>query len=450
MKLKLDTNLLYNCFNSRARRELARALFIFIIVVSPVSALPEKSSLTIRDSPKEVIDQVWQIIYRDFLDSSGAYTEKEWLGIRKKLLSNTYFDSSEAHQVIKDTLLTLQDPYTRFLDPADYKEMRIDTSGELMGIGIQLSLNEKTNKLVIVSPIEDTPAYNAGIQPNDIIISIDDNNTEGMGIEDAVKLIRGEKGTTVSLGILRGEKYIKLSLVRSRIEIRSVISRINSTSIGAKVGYIRLKQFSANAAKEMRVAIGKLESANSDGYILDLRGNPGGLLESSIDISRQWLDKGIIVSTQTRNGIKDVRRANGNALTGKPLVVLVNQGSASASEILSGAIQDNQRGILVGSKTFGKGLVQSVRPLVDGSGITVTVAKYLTPKGTDINKNGIKPDIEVTLNIKNNNPLTSSDLGTPKDNQYVVAENELVRILSKAIDTTYLPTNSNLKYALSY
>ena len=345
-------------------------------------------------------------------------------------------------------LLGLRDPYTRFLDPKEFDEMKIDTTGELMGVGIQLAYDEEKAELVVVSPIEDSPAFRAGIKPKDVIFSIDEKYTEGMGIQDAVKLIRGKKGTSVTLGIIRDEKFFKISLTREKIEIKSVIARVNETDFGIRIGYIRLKQFNANAANEMRSAIKKLESQDSIAYVLDLRGNPGGLLESSIDIARQWLDKGIIVSTKTKDGITDVRRANGNAITSRPLAILVNRTSASASEILSGAIQDNQRGILVGKKTFGKGLVQSVSPLIDGSGLTVTVAKYLTPSGKDIDKYGINPDIEVDLKLSENIQFTAFDLGTKKDSQYVVAETALVKKLSFKTENNFQYQSKNLSFAL--
>ncbi len=404
---------------------ITRVSLLIVVTITPSLAIPRKAPLLIKDSPKEVIDQVWQIIYRDYLDANGKYDQSDWLVLRKKLLSNKYHEPSDAHEAIKGMLSSLDDPYTRFLDPKDFHEMRIDTSGELTGIGIQLSLDTKTNNLVVISPIEGTPAFNAGIKPNDIIISIDGKDATGMDIDSAVKLIRGKKGTSVTLGILRGEQSLEIPLIRTRIEIRSVISRINSTQDNIKIGYIRLKQFNANASKEMRDAIIDLEKKNPSGYVLDLRGNPGGLLEASIQIARHWIDDGIIVSTKTRGGINDVRRANGNALTDKPMVVLVNEASASASEIVAGAIQDNKRGLLVGKKTFGKGLVQSVRPLADGSGITVTVAKYLTPNGTDINKHGIKPNIESPMNL--NRRIYSYDLGTKSDSQYVSGEKTLIK-----------------------
>ena len=304
--------------------------------------------------------------------------------------------------------------------------MRIDTSGELMGVGIQISLDKDTKELIVVSPIEGTPASRAGVQSKDVIVSIDGTSTKGMTTEDAVKLIRGPEGTEVILGLRRKGDVINVPLTRARIEINAVKKALNTSPDGSKIGYIRLKQFNANASREMRDAIQELEDQGAVGYVLDLRSNPGGLLEASVDIARQWLNEGIIVSTRTREGIRDVRRATGSAITEKPMVVLINQGSASASEIVSGALQENDRAQLIGQKTFGKGLVQAVRGLSDGSGMTVTVAKYLTPKGTDIHKNGIKPDVEAKISDKELEDFKIEYLGTMKDSQYQVAERELL------------------------
>ena len=259
---------------------------------------------------------------------------------------------------------------------------------------------------------------------------IDDISTDGMNIEEAVKLIRGQRGTKVKLEILRGSKSFFTVLLREKIEIKSVSSKVNQTKNGLLIGYVRIKQFNANASKETKDAIKDLEIKKVAGYVLDLRSNPGGLLESSIDISRHFINKGVIVSTVSKDGLKETKKGNGQALTKKPLVVLVNEGSASASEIVSGAIKDNKRGKLVGKKTFGKGLVQSMRTLVDGSGLTVTVAKYLTPNGTDINKSGIIPDIEVKMNI---NPILQREIGTRKDKQYRAGEKELLNIIKRNI-----------------
>ena len=395
----------------------------------PGLTLPSASGGSISDSPKEVIDQVWQIVYRDYLDSSGDYDEKTWRQLRRNLLQKSFAGSAESYEAIRGMLASLNDPYTRFLDPKQFKEMRIDTSGELMGVGIQLSLDKATKELVVVSPIEGTPASRAGVLSKDVIVTIDGRSTKGMSTEDAVKLIRGPEGSEVVLGLRRGGEIIDFPLTRDRIEINAVSYKLNTTQDQRKIGYIRLKQFNANAAKEMREAARSLEDQDVDGYVLDLRGNPGGLLEASIDIARQWLNEGIIVSTQTREGIRDVRRATGSAITDKPLVVLIDQGSASASEILSGSLQDNARAKLVGQKTFGKGLVQAVRGLSDGSGLTVTIAKYLTPKGTDIHKNGIEPDVQSEMTEKQLKDFTIEKLGTSQDSQYVEAQKILTKKL---------------------
>ena len=397
-----------------------------ITVGMPGLTLPTASGGSISDSPKEVIDQVWQIVYRDYLDSSGDYDEKSWRQLRSKLLKKSFAGNAESYEAIRGMLASLNDPYTRFLDPKQFKEMRIDTSGELMGVGIQLSLDTKTKELVVVSPIEGTPASRAGVLSKDVIVSIDGDSTKGMSTEDAVKLIRGPEGSDVVLGLRRGDQVLDVPLTRARIEINAVTYRLNKTQDQRKIGYIRLKQFNANAAKEMRQAAKSLEEQGAEGYVLDLRGNPGGLLEASIDIARQWLNEGIIVSTRTREGIRDVRRATGSAITDKPLVVLIDQGSASASEILSGSLQDNSRAELVGQKTFGKGLVQAVRGLSDGSGLTVTIAKYLTPKGTDIHKHGIEPDLISVMTEEQLKNFTLEKLGSTQDLQYMDAQKLLM------------------------
>lgn len=374
-----------------------------------------------QESPKELIDEVWQLIDRNYVDAT--FNQNDWRAIRQEYLGRAYSSREDAYTAIREMLGKLDDPYTRFMDPQEFKNMQIDTSGELTGVGIQLSQDEETKELIVVSPIEDTPAFEAGIMARDVIVKIDEQTTEGMDSNEAVNLIRGPEGSTVKLTIRRGEQEMEFDLRRARIELHPVRYSLEQGSRGEKVGYIRLTQFSANAAEEMRTAIEDLESQQVAGYVLDLRINPGGLLYASVDIARMWIDEGVIVSTVDRQGISEQEAANGTAITDKPLVVLVDGGSASASEILSGALQDDKRAVLIGSKTFGKGLVQSVRGLGDGSGLAVTVAKYLTPSGRDINHQGIEPDISVELTDEQRQELfgASNAIGTSNDLQYVKA-----------------------------
>jgi len=429
-------------------RKLLKKKYIFLFATSFSGLFLNNfaEATVLNNSYKEVIDHVWQIVYRDFLDSNGKFQKSNWINLRKEVLSKTYSDSNEAYDAIRDMLSNLDDSYTRFLEPKEFNQMRIDTSGELTGVGIQIVKDKESDNLIIISPIEGTPAFDAGIKARDKILSIDDISTEGMNIEDAVKLIRGQRGTKVKLEILRGSQSFFKTLSREKIEIKSVSSKVNQTKNGLLIGYVRIKQFNANASKETKDAIKDLETKKVAGYVLDLRSNPGGLLESSIDISRHFINKGVIVSTVSKDGLKETKKGNGQALTKKPLVVLVNEGSASASEIVSGAIKDNKRGKLVGKKTFGKGLVQSMRTLVDGSGLTVTVAKYLTPNGTDINKSGIIPDIEVRMNI---NPILQREIGTRKDKQYRAGEKELINIINRKNQISeFNPDTTNLNALL--
>lgn len=379
-----------------------------------------RSQAFFQESPKELVDEVWQIINYQYVDKD--FNQLDWQNVRQEYLERPYGDKEEAYEAVREMLEQLEDPYTRFMDPEEFKNMQIDTSGELTGVGIQIAKDEETDRLIVISPIEDTPAFEAGILAKDIITQIDGVDTTGMEVNDAVQLIRGKPGSAVTLTIQRENDETDYEIVRSRIQIHPVKASLENTEIG-KVGYIRLTQFSAQASKEMREAIKDMESQDVEGYVLDLRSNPGGLLYASIDIARMWLEEGTIVSTVDREGESERKWANNNALSDKPLVVLIDGGSASASEILSGALQDNERAVLVGTQTFGKGLVQSVRSLGDGSGLAVTIAKYLTPSGRDINKEGIPPDVTVELAEEERKELQSdlTLIGSSQDPQFTKA-----------------------------
>ena len=395
----------------------ATAFLVTSIAVTGTGLRFSQSQAFFRESPKELVDEVWQIINRQYVDAT--FNQLDWRGVRNEYLEKDYANKEEAYKAIQEMLKKLEDPYTRFMTPEEFKNMQVDTSGELTGVGIQITKEEKTDNIIVIAPIEDTPAFKAGILAKDVIIKIDGRSTTGMELNDAVQLIRGKPGTEVILTVKRGEKELDFTIKRAKIEIHPVRARLEATTIG-EVGYVRLSQFSSNAASEMEEAIAKFERKNVRGYILDLRSNPGGLLYSSVEIARMWIENGKIVSTVDRVGEVESHRANNSALTDKPLVVLVDGGSASASEILSGALQDHQRATVVGTQTFGKGLVQSVRGLGDGSGLAVTIAKYLTPKGRDINKEGITPDIIYEMTEQERELLVDDrqKIGTVEDAQF--------------------------------
>lgn len=398
----------------------ATALLLTTVTVTGVGLRLARSQAFFQDNPKELVDEVWQIVDRTYVD--GTFNQVDWRAVRKDYLSRSYKKPEDSYKAIREMLKKLGDPYTRFMNPEEFQAMQIDTSGELSGVGIQLAQDKETKQLMVIAPIEETPAYKAGILSKDVIVKIDGKSTKGMEVDDAVKLIRGKPGTQVVLTIKRGNRNIDYKLVRAKIEIHPVRAQVENTAIG-KVGYIRLNQFSAHAGDEMRTAMQDLEKQKVKGYILDLRSNPGGLLYASVDIGRLWLKEGKIVSTVDRQGEVEQQSANNQQLSDKPLVVLVDGGSASASEILSGALQDHKRAVIVGTKTFGKGLVQSVRSLGDGSGLAVTIAKYLTPNGRDINKHGIDPDILVELTDAQRKALQKDrdKIGTLDDPQFAKA-----------------------------
>ncbi|MBD0266370.1 MAG: S41 family peptidase, partial [Tolypothrix sp. Co-bin9] len=293
----------------------------------------------------------------------------------------------------------------------------VNTSGELTGVGLQIALNPETGKLEVVAPIAGSPADKAGIRPRDRILKIEGISTENLSLDEAATKMRGPSGSLVTLLIERdGEAETEIRLTRDRIALNPVVSDLRVSPEGTPIGYLRLTQFNANASAELAHAISSLEKKGADAYILDLRNNPGGLLQSGIEIARLWLDSGTIVYTVNRQGIQGSFEAFGPPLTTDPLVILVNQGTASASEILAGALQDNGRAQLVGETTFGKGLIQSLFELSDGSGLAVTIAKYETPQHRDINKLGIKPDKVISQAA-----INREQIGTEADLQYQAA-----------------------------
>ncbi len=409
--------LLWSC----CPRFASRLLGLFLISAGTTLLLPtfQPAALAeLQDSPKAIVDEAWQIVNRDYVDNT--FNRVNWQETRQQLLSRDYTSKEQAYKAIEAALESLQDPYTRFMDPEQFKALRSQTAGELSGIGIRLKVDEQTNVLTVVEPIENSPASKAGVQSGDRLLEIDGKSTQGMSVEVASKLIRGDAGTQVRLRLSRsGRGEFELQLSRAQIELPTVYHYLRQEG-NNRIGYIRLADFSSHAASQMRRAINDLTRKGVDAFVLDLRGNPGGLLYASIEISRMWMDQGAIVRTVDRVGKGEEVRANRTALTNLPLAVLVDGNSASSSEILTGALKDNRRAIVVGSQTFGKALVQSVHSLSDGSGLAVTIAHYYTPNGTDISQKGITPDVVVSLNDDQRQFLGRNPdlIGTQQDPQY--------------------------------
>jgi len=322
-------------------------------------------------------------IYLQVLDSvKNDYVEKK--------LDN----SKLMYGSIRGLLDSLDDPYTRFLEPSSYKEMKIRLSGSYSGIGIYIGIKDK--QLIVISPIKDTPAWKSGLKPKDKIITIDGKPTKDMALDEAVSLIRGPRGSIVTISILRGsaKEPKDYKIPREKIVIKSVEAEV----LGGSIGYIKLNTFeNQNAAEEMEKAINSMKSKNIKGIIIDVRNNGGGLLQNAIEIGSMFMKDGVIVYTIDREGKKETISSTGNQIWDRPVVMLINESSASASEILAGALHDNNKAKLVGTKSFGKASVQNVKQLEDGSAILITIAKYLTPNGTDITKKGIESDYLVEI-----------------------------------------------------
>ncbi len=391
----------------------------------------------LQDGPKALVDEVWQVVNRRYVDNT--FNAVDWQATRQNLLSKNYTSKEQAYTAVREALKQLGDPYTRFLAPEEYQALNEESIyGQLSGaLGIQVKQDEKTKQLTVEDTLLNSPARKAGLKAGDRIVAIDGKPTKEMKKEDASKLIRGKAGTAVTLQIKRQQKILNLKVTRANFELPKVSYTLKQE--GAKrIGYIRLTEFSATAPKQMRGAIASLNSKRVNGFVLDLRGNPGGLFLASVDIARMWIDNGAIVCEVERDlGSKNFS-ADRTALTKQPLVVLVDGNSASASEILAGALKDNKRAVVVGSQTFGKALVQQLQPLSDGSGMTVTVGHYFTPKGTDINHKGIAPNVRIDLTSSQQKQLATKPtlLGTKSDPQYRRA----IAVLASNAFTAYSPS----------
>ncbi len=316
-------------------------------------------------------------------------------------ISTGYYEPIENEKMLENAIrgmLTNLDPHSDYLPKESFERVEESTRGEFGGLGMEVGMEDGAVR--VVAPIDDTPAQRAGVRSGDIIIKLDDTSLQGMSLTDAVKMMRGEPGSKITLTIIRsGESEpLAIELTRAVIKVRSVRERL----LEANLGYVRISQFQNRTGDDLARAIRTLEQENGGplaGLVLDLRNNPGGVLSASVDVSNVFLNEGLIVYTEGRlqNSKMRFEAKRGDLMNGNPIVVLVNEGSASASEIVAGALQDHGRALIAGRDTFGKGSVQSILPLNNGAAIKLTTALYFTPSGRSIQASGIKPDIEIDL-----------------------------------------------------
>jgi carboxyl-terminal processing protease len=333
-----------------------------------------------------------------------AYRQFALFGAVLERVRSDYVDKPDERKLIESAIngmLAGLDPHSGYLDPKNFRNMQVDTRGEFGGLGIEVTMEDGLIK--VVAPIDETPAAKAGILPNDIITHLDDQPVQGLTLDQAVEKIRGRVNTKIKLKITRKgqEKPIEVTITRDIIRVRSVRSRIE----GDDVGFIRITQFNEQTNENLKKALAEITAQTGDklkGFVIDLRNNPGGLLDQAISVSDAFLDSGEIVSTRGRNADQTQRfnARSGDLAKGKPIIVLINGGSASASEIVAGALQDHRRATVIGTRSFGKGSVQTIIPLGSGNGaLRLTTARYFTPSGRSIQAKGISPDIEVLQEV---------------------------------------------------
>ena len=374
-----------NSMTERLQR-LASGLFIGILLT--LLCVPQ--ALALNDAQQLVVES-WRLVNQSYVDP-GVFDTIRWKRLRQKALENTIETSEQAYSAIETMLLPLNDPYTRLLRPEDYTVMKASNEGSLSGVGLQLGHPPNRDAIVVIAPLEGSPAADAGVVSGTEILEVDGERVEALGLEATAARLRGAVGSQVLLTLVppQGQPE-EISLERRTIDLRPVRTR-RLRSDAHTLGYLRITQFSEGVPAQVREALEELSDKNVEGLVLDLRNNSGGLVSAGLAVADVFLDQEPIVETRNRDGIADPIQAGAGELYSGPMVTLVNSGTASASEILAGALQDDGRSLLLGDKTFGKGLIQTLTNLSDGSGLAVTVAGYLTPSGRDIQGQGIQPD----------------------------------------------------------
>jgi carboxyl-terminal processing protease len=378
------------------------------------SASPDPQRNT---SPQKLVDRVWQIVDQGYLDRN--FNGQNWKVIRQQYANRAYTSPESAYRAIREMLNRLNDPGTRFLTPAEFQGIQADASKA--GIGLQM-IEGANGQIRVIAATEGSPAALAGVLPQDVLRSIDGQSLAGMNVYKVASLLQGRPGTTVKLVVHRGNQDYPLTIPRTPTRPVSVRYHAQTTPRGT-IGYIRIAQFSEQTVSEVKTAIQALERQGVTGYLLDVRSNPGGSLDAMVNVARMWLREGKIFSIVRREGAEEQETAHRQALTDKPLVILVDRGTANTSEMLAGALQAQGRAILVGTPTFGNSRIQALYPISDGSAVSLTVAKWLTPSGKDIHQTGLQPDVAITATPEQQT-IVSTDpakLGTAADYQYTQA-----------------------------
>ena len=364
---------------------LLGGLLVLSLLTTPGSGL-----LALSDTQQLVVE-AWRLVNQSYVDPT-RFDQVHWKRLRQKALEQPIQSSGEAYDAIEAMLTPLGDPYTRLLRPDDYATLRSNTQGTVTGVGLQLGLRSGDQKIVVIAPLDGSPAAEAQITSGAEVLRVNGEATAELGLEQTAASLRGPSGSRVLVELGVAGQVREVELERRQVELRPVRSK--RLRVGDHtLGYLRITQFSEPVPQDVQEALADLNGKDIEGLILDLRNNSGGLVSAGLAVANDLLNGTPIVETQDRDGLSSPQQAGPGQLYEGPMLTLVNGGTASASEILAGALQDNGRSELVGSRTFGKGLIQTLIPLGDTSGLAVTVARYLTPSGRDIQNQGIEPDL---------------------------------------------------------
>ncbi|XP_030459411.1 carboxyl-terminal-processing peptidase 2, chloroplastic [Syzygium oleosum] len=398
---RIDGSLPLDGLRRRVSRAFLKLLVGVVLVVSFSLAVSSGAPSWALSEENLLFLEAWRTLDRAYIDKN--FNGQSWFRYRENALRNEPMNTrEETYTAIKKMIATLDDPFTRFLEPEKFRSLRSGTQGALTGVGLSIGypagIDNSPAGLVVISATPGGPANRAGILSGDVLLAINNSSTETMGIYDAAEKLQGPEGSTVELTLRSGNDIKHLALTREKVSLNPVKSRLcevpGSGKDSPRIGYIKLTSFNQNASGAVKEAIETLRSNDVNAFILDLRDNSGGLFPEGVEIAKLWLDKGVIVYICDSRGVRDIYDTDGGSAmaASEPLAVLVNKGTASASEILAGALKDNKRAVLFGEPTFGKGKIQSVFQLSDGSGLAVTVARYETPAHNDIDKVGVIPD----------------------------------------------------------